>query len=67
MWQRLAEVGALYPGVGWEIPLALVVAGVCVGWMIWLIRAENAEYDEQVEFLRDFGGADFDKPPDSAP
>jgi len=62
MWQRLAEVGALYPGVGWEIPLALVVAGVCACWSIWQIRSENAEYEEQVELLRDFGGADEDAP-----
>ena len=61
MWNRLAEVGALYPGVGWEIPLALVVAGVCAGWTIWQIRHEKAEYAEQVELLRDFGGAELDE------
>ena len=56
MWNRLAEVGALYPGVGWEVPLSALVCVVWFGWTVWQVRHENAEYAEQVRRLRDFGG-----------
>lgn len=52
MWQRLTEVGPLYPGVGWEIPLAVVVCLLWFGWTTWQLRHENAEYDEWVRRLR---------------
>lgn len=52
MWQRLTEVGPLYPGVGWEIPLTVVVCLLWFGWTTWQLRHENAEYDEWVRRLR---------------
>jgi hypothetical protein len=60
MWDRLGEVGALYPGVGWEIPLALLAGAAWIGWTIWQIRHENAEYAQQVRLLHDLGGAASD-------
>ena len=58
MWNRLADLGPLYPGVGWEIPLAGLSLAVWLGWTVWQIRHENAEYSEQVRLLHDLGGAD---------
>ena len=62
MWQRLSEVGPLYPGVGWEIPLTVVVCGLWFGWTVWQVRHENAEYDERVRQLR---GCSLDAPTDA--
>ena len=56
MWKQLADVGALYPGVGWEIPLVVLTAAVWLGWTVWQLRHENAEYEHQVRLLRDQGG-----------
>ena len=53
MWNQLADVGALYPGVGWEIPLVVVVVATWLAWTVWQIRHENAEYEQQVRGLRD--------------
>ena len=53
MWDRLSEIGPLYPGVGWEIPLSLVVIGIWLGWTVWQMRHEDAEFREQVRLLRD--------------
>ena len=61
MWTRLSEIGALYPGAGWEIPLALAAAAAWFAWMLWQLRHENAEYSEQVRLLHDLGGADSEK------
>ena len=55
MWDRLADVGAIYPGVGWETPLAALAVALWLGWTVWQIRHENAEYARQVRMLRDLG------------
>jgi hypothetical protein len=57
MWDRMNEVGALYPGAGWEILLVGLSAAAWLGWTIWQIRHEKAEYSQQVQLLHDLGGA----------
>ena len=56
MWDRLADVGALYPGVGWELPLSALVCVVWFRWVLWQARHESAEYEEQLKALRELGG-----------
>ena len=63
MWTQLADVGALYPGVGWEIPLVAFVAAVWLGWTVWQFRHENAHYDEQLRLLRDQAGGNSEERP----
>ena len=63
MWNSLADVGALYPGVGWEIPLVALAAAAWLGWTVWQFRHENAEYEKQVRLLHDLGGGSSEDNP----
>ena len=53
MWNELASVGALYPGVGWEIPLVVVAAATWLGWTVWQMRHESSEYERRIRLLRE--------------
>ena len=44
----LADVHYIYPGVGYEVPMAGIAIVLWIIWHIWQIRHENAEYEEQI-------------------
>jgi len=49
----LKDIGAVYPGLGWEVILVIVAV---VAWLLWhylQIRDENRDYDDDV---KKFGG-----------
>ncbi|MEO1995747.1 MAG: hypothetical protein ABGZ17_10780 [Planctomycetaceae bacterium] len=48
-----ANIGPLYPFVGWEVPMGVACAAVCVGFLVWKFRSENAHYEDMVRRLKD--------------
>ena len=57
-WQNPAEIGAMYPFVGWEVPLFVICLIAWLAWMIWQMISENREYDSQVRQLQSPGEMD---------
>jgi hypothetical protein len=52
---NMLDLGPLYPFVGSEGLMVLVVAIAWIGWHILQIRAENKQHDEQARLLRQGG------------
>ena len=50
--ENVAEIGPLYPFVGWEVPMGLACAAVCVAFLVWKFRSENATYAAMVRRLQ---------------
>ena len=50
--EDVAEIGPLYPFVGWEVPMGLACAAVCVAFLVWKFRSENAMYAAMVRRLQ---------------
>lgn len=50
--ESIAKMDALYPFVGSEVLLTIIVVVVWIGWHFWQIKAENANYDEQLAKLQ---------------
>ncbi|MEX2647402.1 MAG: hypothetical protein WD673_00155 [Alphaproteobacteria bacterium] len=50
-----SQIGALYPFVGSEGILTIVLLALWVIWHIWQISSENREYDEAVRKYREKG------------
>lgn len=50
----LAEVGAVYPFQGWEVPMAILGIVFWLGWHVVQFRAESAH----LEKARHMGDAD---------
>lgn len=44
----LANVGAVYPWIGYELIMVLVAVALWILWHILQIRQENADYDEDI-------------------
>lgn len=44
----LANVGAIYPWQGLEVPMVVLAVIFWIGWHIVQIRLENADYDDDV-------------------
>jgi hypothetical protein len=44
----LANVGAVYPWIGYELIMVLVAVALWILWHILQIRQENADYNEDV-------------------
>lgn len=53
-WTASPEtLGPIYPFVGWEGAMILVVAGLWIAWTIWQMRGESAEYGRIRAVLRE--------------
>ena len=67
-WTASPEtLGPIYPFLGWEVPMILVVVALWIGWTIWQVRAESAEYARIAEAVRtssDFSAALAEAEPD---
>ncbi len=50
--EDVAEIGPLYPFVGWEVPMGLACAAVCIAFLVWKFRSENATYAAMVRRLQ---------------
>ena len=44
----LADVTVIYPFVGWETAMTVVVVILWLGWHVWQVKFENRTYDEEV-------------------
>lgn len=40
------EIGPIYPGVGLEVPMAIIGIVLWVAWHIWQSRRESQEFEE---------------------
>jgi len=50
--ESIAKMDALYPFVGAEVIMTVIVVVVWLGWHIWQIKHENKTYDDQVAKLQ---------------
>ena len=50
-----ADIGALYPFVGSETLMTIILLVLWVAWHVWQIKSENREYDEAVRKYREKG------------
>ncbi len=51
----LADVTFIYPGVGWEFPMAIVAIVLWIGWHIWQYKFEKDTYAAEKD---KYGSAD---------
>jgi len=49
---NMTDLGPLYPFVGWEVPMAIILLICWVVWHIWQARIENNLHDEYARHLR---------------
>ncbi len=52
---NLLDLGPLYPFVGWEGLMVLVLFVAWIGWHILQIRAENRQLHDEAQLLRQGG------------
>ncbi len=43
----LADVTAIYPGVGSEVIMVVVAIVLWLAWHVWQVKSENAIYEEE--------------------
>ena len=55
-WADVDTLGAIYPFTGTEGLLAIICLVFWVGWHIWQIRDESAEFNHDVERIKARGG-----------
>ena len=48
----LPNISAMYPFVGSEVIMTIIVLVVWIGWHFWQIKFENNSYDEQTSKLQ---------------
>jgi hypothetical protein len=48
----ITDIGPMYPFVGWEMVLTLVLLVFWVGWHVLQLRTESREYREDEQKLR---------------
>ncbi len=46
-----ADVGPMYPFVGYEVPLFVVCLGLWIAYTFWQIRHERANYRDELDHL----------------
>ena len=46
---NIADLGPIYPLVGWEVPIFIIGLAIWILWHILQIRQEEAEYREHSE------------------
>jgi hypothetical protein len=49
---NILDIGPIYPFVGWETLMVLLLIVFWVGWHILQIRKEQRDYDAQARLLR---------------
>ena len=49
---NMLDLGPLYPFVGWETAMVIVLAIVWVGWHVVQIRGENRQLEHEAQELR---------------
>lgn len=49
---NMTDLGPLYPFVGWEGAMAVILLVAWVIWHIWQIRMENKLHDDHARMLR---------------
>jgi hypothetical protein len=52
---NIADIGPIYPFVGWEVFMVILCVVFWIGWHIVQIRAENAQLEEEAQKLRQGG------------
>ena len=50
---NILDIGPIYPFVGWETLMVLVLVVAWVGWHIMQMRMENKLHDEDARRLRE--------------
>lgn len=46
-----AEMGPLYPFVGYEVPLFLLCVALWIGYTVWQMKVERCTYEDEEEDL----------------
>jgi hypothetical protein len=49
---NMTDLGPLYPFVGWEVPMVIVLLVIWIGWHVLQIRMENRHLAEEAAKLR---------------
>ena len=47
------DLGPIYPFVGWEMPMVIVLAIFWIGWHVVQIRGENRQLEQEARRLRE--------------
>lgn len=55
---NIAELGPIYPWVGAETAMVIVLLVVWVGWHIWQISLEESNYSDDLRTLQREGNMD---------
>jgi len=49
---NMFDIGPIYPFVGWEVPMAILLAIFWIGWHYLQIRMENRRHETEALNLR---------------
>ena len=52
---NIADLGAVYPFVGWELLMVLVLLVVWIVWHVMQIQMENRQLDDEAAAMRKSG------------
>jgi len=55
-WADTDKLGAIYPFVGSEGLLVIIGLAFWIGWHIWQIKEESAEFNSDIEKIKERGG-----------
>ncbi len=55
-WLNIDTFGAIYPFVGTEVLLTVVVFAFWFGWHVWQYQKESAEFKTDIENINRQGG-----------
>ncbi len=55
-WVNVDAYGPIYPFVGTEGLLTILGFAFWIGWHIWQIKKESAEFDNDIENIKKQGG-----------
>ncbi len=55
-WLNLDTFGPIYPFVGTEMLLTILGFAFWIGWHVWQLKKESAEFKEDIENINKQGG-----------
>ena len=55
-WLNVDQFGAIYPFVGTEVLLTVLGFAFWIGWHIYQLKKESAEFREDIENIKKQGG-----------
>ena len=55
-WLNIDTFGPIYPFVGTEMLLTILGFAFWIGWHIWQLKKESAEFKEDIENINKQGG-----------